>query len=88
MSYGFVVAERHVPFGTVAEALSLVRWLESFGVTHLGLTFHFGGVDHPATRTRSTCGGAGATHRALAADGSTPNSRAASSAGPPSATRS
>ena len=26
----------------------LVRWLESFGVTHLGLTFHFGGIDHAA----------------------------------------
>ncbi|HEY7066157.1 MAG TPA: LLM class flavin-dependent oxidoreductase [Chloroflexota bacterium] len=49
MSYDSVVAERHVPFGTVAEASELVRWLESFGVTHLGLTFHFGGIDHAAT---------------------------------------
>jgi alkanesulfonate monooxygenase SsuD/methylene tetrahydromethanopterin reductase-like flavin-dependent oxidoreductase (luciferase family) len=49
MSYDYVVAERHVPFGTIAEARGLVRWLESFGVTHLGLTFHFGGVDHAAT---------------------------------------
>jgi alkanesulfonate monooxygenase SsuD/methylene tetrahydromethanopterin reductase-like flavin-dependent oxidoreductase (luciferase family) len=49
MSYDYVVAERHVPFGTVQEARALVRWLESFGVTHLGLTFHFGGIDHAAT---------------------------------------
>ncbi len=48
MSYDYVVAERHVPFGTVAEARALVRWLESFGVTHLGLTFHFGGIDQAA----------------------------------------
>jgi hypothetical protein len=48
MSYDYVVSERHVPFGTVDEAWRLVRWLESFGVTHLGLTFHFGGVDHAA----------------------------------------
>ncbi len=48
MTYDFVVAERHVPFGTVDEALALVRWLAGFGVTHLGLTFYFGGLDHAA----------------------------------------
>jgi alkanesulfonate monooxygenase SsuD/methylene tetrahydromethanopterin reductase-like flavin-dependent oxidoreductase (luciferase family) len=48
LDYDRVVAERHVPFGGVETALALVRWLESFGVTHLGLTFHFGGIDHAA----------------------------------------
>ncbi len=75
LDYDRVVAERHVPFGGVETALALVRWLESFGVTHLGLTFHFGGIDHaaalraielwgrevgPALRATSTGGGASA----------------------------
>jgi hypothetical protein len=48
MGYDYVVAERRVPFGTADEGVALVRWLEGFGVTHLGLTFHFGGLDHAA----------------------------------------
>jgi hypothetical protein len=47
-SYDYVVAERHMPFGTADAALATVRWLERCGVTHLGLTFHFGGLDHAA----------------------------------------
>jgi hypothetical protein len=50
MTYDYVVAERHVPFGSVENALATARWVESLGVTHLGLTFHFGGIDHAALR--------------------------------------
>ena len=48
MDYDHVTAERHMPFGGVDAALATARWLESIGVTHLGLTFHFGGMEHAA----------------------------------------
>jgi alkanesulfonate monooxygenase SsuD/methylene tetrahydromethanopterin reductase-like flavin-dependent oxidoreductase (luciferase family) len=48
MGYDTVVNERRMPFGTVDRALALVRWLQTIGVTHLGLTFYFGGMDHTA----------------------------------------
>jgi natural product biosynthesis luciferase-like monooxygenase protein len=42
-----MVAERRAIFGDVDECVATVRWLaEHFGITHLGLTFHFGGLDH------------------------------------------
>jgi hypothetical protein len=48
MTYDHVVEERHMPFGTVQQALEVVRWLDTIGVTHLGLTFRFGGMEHGA----------------------------------------
>jgi natural product biosynthesis luciferase-like monooxygenase protein len=43
------VAERRAIFGGVDECVDTVRWLaDYFGITHLGLTLHFGGLDHAA----------------------------------------
>jgi hypothetical protein len=42
-----MIAERRAIFGDVDECVATVRWLaEHFVITHLGLTFHFGGLDH------------------------------------------
>jgi alkanesulfonate monooxygenase SsuD/methylene tetrahydromethanopterin reductase-like flavin-dependent oxidoreductase (luciferase family) len=46
--YDFMVGERHVPLGSVERAIGTVRWAASIGVTHLGLTLHFAGIDHAA----------------------------------------
>ena len=49
LEYDNMVAERRAIFGDVEECVATVRWLaETFGITHLGLTFHFGGLDHAA----------------------------------------
>jgi alkanesulfonate monooxygenase SsuD/methylene tetrahydromethanopterin reductase-like flavin-dependent oxidoreductase (luciferase family) len=47
--YEFMVGERRVPLGSVERAVATARWAASVGVTHLGLTFHFAGIDHSAT---------------------------------------
>jgi len=44
-----MVAERRLIAGDVEACATTVRWLaETFGITDLGLTFHFGGLDHAA----------------------------------------
>jgi natural product biosynthesis luciferase-like monooxygenase protein len=44
-----MVAERRGLFGTPEHCTAAVRAIaEEFGITHLGLTFHFGGLDHTA----------------------------------------
>jgi alkanesulfonate monooxygenase SsuD/methylene tetrahydromethanopterin reductase-like flavin-dependent oxidoreductase (luciferase family) len=49
LQYDNMVAERRAIFGDVEQCVATVRWLaETFGITHLGLTFHFGGLDHAA----------------------------------------
>lgn len=47
LSWDSMVAARRVLFGSPDECIATVRWLaETFGVTHLALTFYFGGLDH------------------------------------------
>jgi natural product biosynthesis luciferase-like monooxygenase protein len=49
LQYDNMFAERRAIFGDVEQCVATVRWLaETFGITHLGLTFHFGGLDHAA----------------------------------------
>jgi alkanesulfonate monooxygenase SsuD/methylene tetrahydromethanopterin reductase-like flavin-dependent oxidoreductase (luciferase family) len=49
LSYDNVVAQRRALFGDPDECIAAARWIaETFGVTHLALTFHFGGLDHRA----------------------------------------
>ncbi|HEY7063153.1 MAG TPA: LLM class flavin-dependent oxidoreductase [Chloroflexota bacterium] len=49
LQYDNMVAERRAIFGDVEQCVAATRWLaETFGLTHLGLTFHFGGLDHAA----------------------------------------
>jgi alkanesulfonate monooxygenase SsuD/methylene tetrahydromethanopterin reductase-like flavin-dependent oxidoreductase (luciferase family) len=47
LNYDVMVGERHALFGTVDRCVQHVRWMtETFGLTHLGLTFYFGGMPH------------------------------------------
>jgi alkanesulfonate monooxygenase SsuD/methylene tetrahydromethanopterin reductase-like flavin-dependent oxidoreductase (luciferase family) len=49
LSYDNMVSERRAIFGSVEDCVATVRWLaETFGLTHLGLTFHFGGLSQDA----------------------------------------
>jgi alkanesulfonate monooxygenase SsuD/methylene tetrahydromethanopterin reductase-like flavin-dependent oxidoreductase (luciferase family) len=49
LSYDRLVTERHVLFGGIEECIANARWIAAtFGVTHLGLTFYFGGIAHTA----------------------------------------
>ncbi len=47
LRYDNVVATRRALFGDPEQCIAGARWIaETFGVTHLALTFHFGGLDH------------------------------------------
>jgi alkanesulfonate monooxygenase SsuD/methylene tetrahydromethanopterin reductase-like flavin-dependent oxidoreductase (luciferase family) len=47
LAYDVVVAQRRALFGGPEECIAGARWIaETFGVTHLALTFHFGGIAH------------------------------------------
>jgi len=53
LTYDVMVNERHGLFGEADQCVRHVRWMaETFGLTHLGLTFYFGGMPH-ATALRS-----------------------------------
>ncbi len=47
LAYDNMVAERRAIFGSVEDCVATIRWLaETFSLTHLGLTLHFGGIAH------------------------------------------
>lgn len=49
MSYERTAADRRGVFGSVEECVATACWIrETFGITHLALTFHFGGLSHAA----------------------------------------
>src|SRR5262249_17957598 len=49
LSYDNMVSQRRAIFGDPQQCAATARWIEeTFGVTHLALTFHFGGMDHGA----------------------------------------
>jgi len=52
LSYENMAAQRRAIFGDPEQCAATARWIqETFGVTHLALTFHFGGLDHRAALT-------------------------------------